>query len=267
MRPVNLIPAEERRGEHRPMRSGPVVYIVLGALVAVLVGVTALVLTGNQISESKSEVARLHREDAVASARAQRLAAYTSFRSLSEQRVATVTSLADSRFDWERVMRELSRVIPPYAWLTGLTATASPEASVGSESGGGESSGAGLRSSIAGPALELEGCALTHNGVAGLVLALKDIDGVTRVGVESSALPEPNSGAGAATGTGSASESGSSDCRTLGFITEFHLVVAFDAAPVAPSGEGEEAAPAEAAPAEPAPESSTAESTPTSSEG
>ncbi|HEX3325116.1 MAG TPA: hypothetical protein VHR65_08320 [Solirubrobacterales bacterium] len=268
MRPVNLIPAEERRGEHRPMRSGPVVYIVLGALVAVLVGVTALVLTGNQISESKAEVARLHREDAVASARAQRLAAYTSFRSLSEQRVATVTSLADSRFDWERVMRELSRVIPPYAWLTGLTATASPEASVGSESGGGESSGgATLRSSIAGPALELEGCALTHDGIAGLILALKDIGGVTRVGVESSALSEPNSGAGAATGTGSASESGSSDCRTLGFITEFHLVVAFDAAPIAPSGEGEEAAPAEPAPAEPAPESSTAESTPTSAEG
>jgi Tfp pilus assembly protein PilN len=262
MRPVNLIPPEERRGEHRPMRSGPVVYIVVGVLAAALAGVTAMVLTGNQISEGKAEVARLHREDAVAGARAQRLAAYTSFRALSEQRVATVTSLADSRFDWERVMRELSRVIPPYAWLTSLTATASPAVSIGSESGGGESSGGSLRSSIPGPALELAGCAVTHDGVAGLVVALKDIDGVTRVGVESSALPEPGRGAGAATGTGSASEGGSSDCRTLGFIAEFHIVVAFDAAPIPVTGEGEEAAPAE-----PAPESSTSETTTTPAEG
>ena len=32
---------------------------------------------------------------------------------MSEQRVATVTSLADSRFDWERVMRELALILPP----------------------------------------------------------------------------------------------------------------------------------------------------------
>jgi hypothetical protein len=51
MRPVNLIPAEDRRGEHAPLRTGPLAYVVLGALVALLVGVTALVLTGNQISE------------------------------------------------------------------------------------------------------------------------------------------------------------------------------------------------------------------------
>jgi Tfp pilus assembly protein PilN len=267
MRPVNLIPVEDRRGEHTPMRSGPVVYIVVGALIAALLGVTALVLTGNQISESKAEVARLRQEDAVASARAQRLAAYTSFRGLSEQRVATVTSLADSRFDWERVMRELSRVIPPYAWLTSLTATASPDVSLGSESGGGGESGASLRASIAGPALELSGCAFTHDGVAGLIAALNDIDGVTRVGVESSALPELGSTAGTASGDGSASEGGGSDCRTFGFISEFHLVVAFDAAPVSPTGEGEEAAPAEAAPAESAPESGAAVSTPTSTEG
>ena len=45
MRPVNLIPPEQRRGEQAPLRTGPLPYIVVGALVAVLVGVTALVLT------------------------------------------------------------------------------------------------------------------------------------------------------------------------------------------------------------------------------
>ena len=59
MRPVNLIPAEERRGERAPLRSGPLAYIVVGALVAALLGVTALVLTGNQIADRKAEVAQL----------------------------------------------------------------------------------------------------------------------------------------------------------------------------------------------------------------
>ena len=59
MRPVNLLPPELRRGEHAPLRSGPLAYIVLGALVAALAGVTLLVLTNNQISDRKAEVATL----------------------------------------------------------------------------------------------------------------------------------------------------------------------------------------------------------------
>ena len=90
MRPVNLIPPEDRRGEQAPLRTGPLPYVLLGALVALLLGVTAVVVTNNQIAESKSEVAKLEDEDAAASAQAQRLAAYTQFRTMSEQRVATV---------------------------------------------------------------------------------------------------------------------------------------------------------------------------------
>ncbi len=57
MRPVNLIPSDQRRGENAPLRTGPLPYVLVGALVLVLVGVTALVLTGNQISEREDEVA------------------------------------------------------------------------------------------------------------------------------------------------------------------------------------------------------------------
>jgi Tfp pilus assembly protein PilN len=236
MRPVNLIPPEDRRGDQAPLRTGPLPYILLGALVALLLGVTAIVVTNNQISEGKSEVAKLEDEDAVASAKAQRLVHYTQFRDMSEQRVATVQSLADSRFDWERVMRELALILPDDVWLVGLTATAAPGVSV--EGGGGGGGGSGMRAAIAGPAMELSGCARGQEAVAGFVTALKDIDGVTRVGVQSSELPEKSEGGGGEGGSGSSGD----ECRTRKFIAKFEIVVAFDAAPVAGES-GEEAAP------------------------
>ena len=255
MRPVNLIPPEERRGEQAPLRTGPLPYILLGALVAVLIGVTAMVLVGNKISDGKSEVAKLEREDAAASARARQLAAYTQFREMSEQRLATVQSLADTRFDWERVMRELSLVLPSDVWLVGLTATASPDVSVDGGGGGGSSSGASLRAQVPGPALELNGCAAGQEAVAGFVTALKDIDGVTRVGVESSELGEEEE-AVSSTEVGAATASSGDECRTREFIAKFAVVVAFDAAPVPTEAAAEAAV---AAPVESA-ESASAES-------
>jgi Tfp pilus assembly protein PilN len=220
MRAVNLIPTDLRRGDHAPLRTGPLAYIVVGALALALLGVTLLVLAGNEVSEKKAEAKTLQREDALAKARAERLAPYTQFQALSEQRVQTVTSLADSRFDWPRVMRELALVMPGDVTLTELNASAVPES-------GGEAAGNAL-----GPSLELEGCTSSQDAVATFITALKDIDGVTRVGLESSSAEE-------ASGSGKGCEG----------RTQFHLIVAFDAAPFIPV-EGTEEATSEAEPAE-----------------
>jgi Tfp pilus assembly protein PilN len=230
MRPIDLTPPELRQGARAPMRTGPLPYILLGGLVAVLVGVALLIMAGNQVNERKDEVAQLKREDAAAQAQARRLAPYVQFQALHEQRLTTIAGLADSRFDWERVMRELSLVLPGDVWLTELNASAS------SEGGGGGGGGGGLRGSIAGPALELEGCAAGQESVAGFVTVLEDIDGVTRVGVVSSELPAREEGE--ATSGGGGSENGS-ECRTRKFIAKFSIVIAFDAAPVPVTAEGE----------------------------
>jgi Tfp pilus assembly protein PilN len=227
MRPVDLIPAELRQGAHAPMRTGAVPYILLGTLVAVLAAVALLVLTGNQISEQKSELTKVKREDEAAQQQAARLSAYVQFQQLHEERVATISSLADSRFDWERVMRELSLVLPHDVWLTNLKASA----------GGGAEAGEASASGIAGPSLELSGCATGQESVAGFVTALKDIDGVTRVGVQTSELAAVEEGGG-----GSGESAGSSGaCQTRSFIAQFQMVVAFDAAPVPLTSEGEAA--------------------------
>lgn len=216
MRPVNLIPPDMRRGDSAPLRTGPLAYIVLGALALALLGVTMLVLTSNEVAEKKNELVTLKREDASAKARAEELAPYAEFQAMSQQRVETVASLADTRFDWPRVMRELALVLPDDVLLSGLSA------GVGGE-------GEGL-AGVTGPSLELTGCTSGQDSVARFVTSLKDIDGVTRVGLESSAV-----GGGAESGEGSAG------CSAGGFDAQFKLVVAFDAAPVPLAAEGEAA--------------------------
>jgi Tfp pilus assembly protein PilN len=228
MRPIDLTPTDMRQGARAPMRTGAIPYILVGALVAVLAGVALLVTTGNQVTEREGEVAQLKGENAAAKVQARRLAPYVQFQTLHEQRLATVSSLADSRFDWERVIRELSLVLPGDVWLTELNASAS-----GAEGSGGES---GLRGEIAGPAMELEGCTVGQESVARFVNALQDIDGVTRVAVGSSELLAKAEGEASSEGEES---DGGSECRTRKYIAKFNIVVAFDAAPVPITAEGE----------------------------
>jgi Tfp pilus assembly protein PilN len=224
MRPVNLIPPEERPGGRRPLRSGPLAYIIVGALAAAVIALTALVVTESKVSDRKTEVARLEQEQKTVEAKAQALAPYTQFAAIREQRTETVESLADSRFDWKRVLDELSLLLPTNIQLTSLSASASPEAAV---TGGG---GISMRVEIAGPALEVVGCGTSQAAVAGFVETLKDIDGVTRVGVQGSSVG----------GGGESASSGSGACGGAG-STQFQMIAAFDAAPVAPAetGEGE----------------------------
>jgi Tfp pilus assembly protein PilN len=238
MRPVNLIPAEERPGGRRPLRAGPLAYLVVGALAAAVIALTALVVTENQISDRQAEVTQLEAEGQSIEARAQELAPYTQFAAVREQRLETVTALADSRFDWRRVLNELSLLLPANIQLTSLAGTASPEVGL---SGG---AGVGMRSQIAGPALEVAGCGTSQAAVAGFVEALKDIDGVTRVGFQGS-----TSGGGGENATSATSCAGARSAS-------FQMVAAFDAAPVPPPQTGEIApeVPAEATEGEAEPE-------------
>ncbi len=248
MRAVNLIPPEQRRGDRAPMRTGPLSYVLVGVLAAALVAVTLLVMTNNKISDREAERVSLESQVARAEAEAQRLAAFAEFASLEQARQETVSSLARSRFDWERVLRELAIVIPGDVWLTGLNATVSPDAS----SGGTSTSSAAGTESITGPSLQIDGCAAGHEAVAKFLAALQDIDGVTRVSVLKSDRPELAAPGAAATGTSGSASSGG--CSNRDFISTFQVVAAFDAVQIGAEGE----VPAPATPATETTTSSTA---------
>jgi Tfp pilus assembly protein PilN len=225
VRPVNLIPPEERRGQKAPARTGPLPYVIVVALAAALIALTATVLTSNQLSDRKAEKASLESQVAEAQAQARRVQSFGDFAALQQAREQTVVSLAQSRFDWERVLRELAIVIPDSVWLTSLTGSASAESGSPSSSSSASSS---VAEEVTGPSLDIEGCATGHEAVASFLGALRDIDAVTRVSVLKSDRPDSSGGGESTTSTAGG---GGGNCATRDFIAEFEIVAAFDAAP------------------------------------
>jgi Tfp pilus assembly protein PilN len=207
MRPINLIPPQDRRTHGAAARTGPLAYIVVGSLAVLLIGVVMLVLISNQISDREGEVESLEGQRAVATAKAAELTPYVSFEQVATQRTTTVTELADSRFDWVRIVRQLSLILPKEVFVTDLTAA-----------GAGAEGSTGF--SVAGPSMTIAGCAPGQDKVAAFVASLKQIDGVTRVGLSNSSLSGKNQ---ASEGCGA---------------NTFNLTVAFDEAPVASEAGG-----------------------------
>jgi Tfp pilus assembly protein PilN len=174
-------------------------------------------------------VATLQVEEQRAEAKAQSLQAFANFRAVQQQRSTTITSLAQSRFDWQRVINELARVIPSNIWLVQLAGTANPQVTLT------DSPEIQIRDDVAGPALELVGCAPNQDAVAGLVSALEEIDGVTRVGLQQSGKADDDSTTGGSAVTSGSGQDTNSECRTNPHIPKFEIVVAFDSVPM-PSG-------------------------------
>jgi Tfp pilus assembly protein PilN len=219
MRPINLIPAEQRRRSRgTKTRSGPLPYLLVGALVLLLVGVLMLVHYSNQVHDREDNVARLEVEKQAATAKAAALAPYTAFAQVTEQRTSTIAELADARFDWARVIEQLSLVLPPDVYLTGMNGSA----------GGGGSEG----TAVGVPSLSMQGCAPSQDAVGAFVVALKQIDGITRVSLETSALSESEDEGG---GEDGGAVSGASPC-SAGGKAQFAILALFDFAPSSPDG-------------------------------
>ena len=126
---------------------------------------------------SKAEVTQLQAEQASITAKAQALSPYTQFATVREQRLATVT---------EPRRQPLRLGADPARTLAGhprQRAAHQPRRQRPPGVGGAGGGGSALRSQIAGPALEMVGCTTSQAAVAGFIEAVKDIDGVTRVGV------------------------------------------------------------------------------------
>jgi hypothetical protein len=212
MRAVNLIPADQRGGAGRGMgRSGGGAYVVLGFLGALALLLLLYGRAHHQVTSRKAQAAALNAKAQQAQEAVTRLAPYTTFLALREQREQAVSQLVDARFDWAHIFHELGRVLPVQTSITSLTGGVGPASGAASGSSGASgaassspsstsstssspsSSAASTGGAVASatppgsvPTVTLAGCATSQSVVAVALNRLRLIDGVSEVTLQSS---------------------------------------------------------------------------------
>jgi Tfp pilus assembly protein PilN len=239
VRPINLIPTEQRRGAAargpgaRPSVAG---YAVLGVLGAAVLCVLAVVVTSNQINSKQEKLAKIQTQSQSEKQVADALRPYGQFADIQRARVTQINTLAASRFNWERPLRQLALALPRNVWLLTVAATGSPDVEVDSGGSGGDISN--LRDKSTAPAFAITGCTYSQHAVARMMTRMRNLDDVTGVHLAKSARREATDQGGgtavAASGEGSAaSEQEVGDCTGSARVTKFDILVEFGGAAVA----------------------------------
>ena len=160
MKRMNLLPPELRPRDGNARGSA---YIVVGVLAACMVGLLAygLVITG--VRSDENELASMKADTQDAQARVDALSPYRDFAQMKDQREQSVRMVADSRFDYERLTREIMRILPAGVWIGHLeVAPAEPTTDV-VEAGADSAVADGA---VLPPAMKVSGCAPSQDTVA-----------------------------------------------------------------------------------------------------
>jgi hypothetical protein len=189
MKAVNLIPTEQRRAKATGERSGGG-YVVLGVLAVLLVAAVAYVMTSNSVNDNKTKAAKAKQEAAALEQQAAQNASYADFSAIKEQRLQAVKAAAETRFDWERLMREISRVMPDGSWLqtTDASVAGDPTAPGGTTPTSTPTPGTATAAPV--PTANFVGCTPRQSEVAKILVRLREMHRVTDVELNESLQEE-----------------------------------------------------------------------------
>lgn len=212
MKAVNLVPQDQRR--RAPSDSpGKGAYAVLGLLTVVLLMAVVYVLSANQATERQSRAAAARAEATRLEALAAERNSFADFARVAQTRLASVAGVAESRFDWERLIRELARIMPEGSWLQSADASV-----LGDPTAGGTATATSTTSTAlpAGPSANLVGCTPDQSDVAEMMVRLRQVHRVSEVTLNESAQ---ELGGGAAS------------VDNCGSLYKYDLTVSFEATP------------------------------------
>ena len=186
MRPINLLPTRFQPARASGERPG-IGYAAIAILAVLLLMVVGYVITNNGINDAHEKTAQAQAEQQVAQAKIGQLQAYGDFATLRTTREAAVKGVAEARFDYERLMREIALVLPHNTYLTQF-------------SSGGGAAGATPTATPAGtgPTISVTGCAPSHPGVATAIVRLRKLHNVEDVDLKTSTKAAESSQTGGA---------------------------------------------------------------------
>lgn len=121
MRAVNLLPREEAKRSLKPTL--PVLTGVAAAVLATTVVSAGFLLESAKVAHQRSELDAARAELALVPPPAPQQASSSVLAGEETQRVAALQSALDERVAWDRVLREVSLVLPNDVWLSGLSLT------------------------------------------------------------------------------------------------------------------------------------------------
>ena len=182
MRAVNLIPADERRGAGGIAgRSGGLVYVVAGGLLVVVMLGVIYAFSVKDVANKTGQLNQVTREVGLVQAQANSLQNYTQVHQLSEAKVQSVVSIAQSRFNWPGAMAQIALALPSDVTFTSLTAVAENGSSAGTAAAPSTTSSAGS------PTFALAGCASSQSEIATILTRLQAVPSVTNVSLADTA--------------------------------------------------------------------------------
>ena len=215
MKPVNLIPTEQRRSRPSGNGSGSA-YVIVGLLGVLLVMAVAYVLTSNKVNANRTTAQEARQEADSLEAELRAMDSFTDFASIKEQRLASVMTTAQTRFDWERLMREISLIMPEGSWLQTTEASTTGDPAAAGAVAAAAATGAGA--APAGPAATFVGCTRRQSEVATLMVRMREMYRATDVELNESTREQQSGG-----------DAGIESC---GSRYKFDVTVSFE--PVAP---------------------------------
>jgi Tfp pilus assembly protein PilN len=118
MRAVNLLPRDERRRPGKPSIQAQLTMaapFVAGGLLAV-----GTMMTGAKVTDRRAELQALQAQLAAIPRPTKQQAVDPKLAAESSQRVAALADALHQRVAWDRILREVSSVLPDDVWLTTL---------------------------------------------------------------------------------------------------------------------------------------------------
>jgi Tfp pilus assembly protein PilN len=187
VRAVNLLPRDLERA--RSGGSRVALLVAGGGLAAVTASALVLGLSASGIvDDRRAELAALESAIAAAPRAGEPAVSQSTLSQERADRVAALSAALATRIPFDRLLRELSLVLPEDAWLTGLTASAPVSAGPTSTSPVTPPAAAGTLQGVT-----IQGATYSHKSVARVLARLAVLPSLENVLLDASARVEPES--------------------------------------------------------------------------